>query len=60
MPGPFAMGITEELLDARSLWLTPNTVSVYQGCWLEPSEKVREAALEALEICCGGGQRAAR
>ena len=25
----FSMGITEQLLDARSLWLTPNTTTVY-------------------------------
>lgn len=25
----------EDLMDSRSLWLTPNTVSVYQGAWLE-------------------------
>ena len=27
--GPFEMGITEQLLDARSLWLTPNTTTMY-------------------------------
>jgi hypothetical protein len=25
----------EELMDSKSLWLTPNTVSVYQALWLE-------------------------
>jgi len=25
----------EDLMDSKSLWLTPNTVSVYQGCWVE-------------------------
>ena len=25
----------EELMDSKALWLTPNTVSVYQACWLE-------------------------
>lgn len=25
----------EELMDSKALWLTPNTVSVYMGCWLE-------------------------
>jgi hypothetical protein len=25
----------EELMDSRSLWLTPNTVSIYMGCWME-------------------------
>lgn len=25
----------EDLMDSRSLWLTPNTVSVYFACWLE-------------------------
>jgi len=24
-----------ELMDSKSLWLTPNTVSVYQGMWME-------------------------
>ncbi len=24
------------------------------GCWLEPSERVREAAREALSVCCSG------
>lgn len=27
--------IFEELMDSKSLWLTPNTVSVYMGCWME-------------------------
>jgi len=25
----------ENLMDSKSLWLTPNTVSVYMACWLE-------------------------
>ena len=25
----------EELMDSRALWLTPNTVSVYQAAWME-------------------------
>ena len=25
----------QELMDSKSLWLTPNTVSVYQGMWME-------------------------
>jgi len=25
----------EELMDSKSLWLTPNTVSVYQAAWME-------------------------
>jgi len=25
----------EELMDSKALWLTPNTVSVYMGAWLE-------------------------
>ena len=27
--------IFEDLMDSKSLWLTPNTVSVYQAAWLE-------------------------
>ncbi len=27
--------IFEDLMDSKSLWLTPNTVSVYQATWLE-------------------------
>lgn len=33
-PNTTAM-IFEELMDSKSLWLTPNTVSVYMGCWME-------------------------
>jgi hypothetical protein len=29
-----------------------------EGCWVEPSERVREAAAEALCICCPGQQGA--
>lgn len=25
----------EELMDSRTLWLTPNTVSVYMTCWMK-------------------------
>jgi len=25
----------EELMDSKALWLTPNTVSIYMGCWME-------------------------
>jgi len=25
----------EDLMDSKALWLTPNTVSVYMGCWME-------------------------
>ena len=25
----------EDLMDSKALWLTPNTVSIYQGMWLE-------------------------
>ena len=27
--------VFEELMDSKALWLTPNTVSVYNGLWLE-------------------------
>lgn len=27
--------VFEDLMDSRALWLTPNTVSVYNGLWLE-------------------------
>ena len=27
--------IFEELMDSKALWLTPNTVSIYMGCWME-------------------------
>ena len=29
----------EELMDSKSLWLTPNTVSVYFACWLELADE---------------------
>jgi len=25
----------EDLMDSKALWLTPNTVSIYMGCWME-------------------------
>jgi len=29
----------EDLMDSKALWLTPNTVSVYMGCWMELSDE---------------------
>jgi hypothetical protein len=40
----FSMGITEQLLDARSLWLTPNTTTVY--CIAEINVKDGPTVLE--------------
>lgn len=25
----------EDLMDSKAMWLTPNTVSIYMGCWME-------------------------
>ncbi len=29
----------EELMDSKALWLTPNTVSIYMGTWLEMTDE---------------------
>ena len=29
----------EDLMDSKALWLTPNTVSVYFGCWVETKDE---------------------
>jgi hypothetical protein len=51
----FSMGITEQLLDARSLWLTPNTTSVY--CIAEINAEHGPTVLEVPpgQIGSGGG-----
>ncbi|NIP45467.1 MAG: DUF1214 domain-containing protein, partial [Gammaproteobacteria bacterium] len=37
-PNTTAM-LFENLMDSKSLWLTPNTVSIYQGAWVELSDE---------------------
>jgi hypothetical protein len=34
-PPNYTVGIFEDLMDSKSLWLTPNTTSVYMMAWLE-------------------------
>ena len=34
-PANTTVVLFEELMDSKALWLTPNTVSVYMGSWLE-------------------------
>jgi len=38
-PANTTVGQFEDLMDSRSLWLTPNTTSVYMGAWLEMTDE---------------------